>query len=166
MIVSMIAAMGTNRVIGRDNKMMWRLPKEWAYFKAKTMGHCIIMGRKNFEAQGRALPGRTNIIVTRNKDLKIEGCVVVHSLEEALDYCRSQNETEAFICGGGQIYELGLSLADKLYLTEVDYSEDGEVYFPKFNENEYSRELIDSCEVAEDNKYSWFAYLYNRKSSV
>lgn len=82
MIVSMISAMGKNRVIGKNNQMMWHLPLEFKYFKETTLGHCIITGRKNFEAQGRALPGRTNIIVTRNESLKIEGCVVVNSIDE------------------------------------------------------------------------------------
>lgn len=163
MIVSMIAAMGANRVIGRDNKMMWRLPKEWAYFKETTMGHCIIMGRKNYEAQGRSLPGRTNIIITRNKELTIDGCVVVHSLEDALEYCRTQNESEAFICGGGQIYELGVPLADRIYLTEVDYHEEGEVYFPNFDEENYQKENVLSCKKDEDNKYAWSAYVYTKK---
>lgn len=163
MIVSIIAAMGTNRVIGKGNKMMWRLPHEWDYFKTTTMGHCIITGRKNFQAQGRALPGRTNIIVTRNKDFTADGCVVVHSIEEALEYAKAQGETEAFICGGGQIYKESIPLVDKIYLTEVDYSEEGEVYFPDFDENLYEKKLIKSMDEASDNKYAWQAFEYLKK---
>lgn len=162
MIVSMIAAMGKNRVIGKDNKMVWRLPKEWQYFKSVTTDHCIIMGRKNVEAQGRALPNRTNIVLTRNKDFTFPGCIVMNDLETALAYCKDKGEQEVFICGGGQIYELALPLADRLYLTEVDYSEVGEVYFPKFDESKYSKKLVSSCDVSSDNKYAWSAYLYEK----
>ena len=162
MIVSMIAAMGKNRVIGKGNQMMWHLPLEFKYFKETTLGHCIITGRKNFDAIGRPLPKRTNIIVTRQKDLNIDGCVVVNSLEEALEYAKSQGETEAFITGGGQIYKEGLKYADKIYLTEVDYQEDGEVYFPEFDESKYSKELIQSEQVSENNKFKWDAFLFTK----
>lgn len=164
MIVSMIAAMGKNRVIGKDNDMMWRLPKEWKHFKETTTGHCIIMGRKNIEAQGRALPNRTNIVLTRSQDLTFDGCVVVNSLEAAFAYCKEKGEEEAFICGGGQIYELALPLADKIYLTVVDYEEEGEVYFPEFDASKFSREELKSCSKSEDNQYAWTAYLYTRKN--
>ena len=163
MIISMIAAMGKNRVIGKDNKMMWRLPDEWAYFKKTTLGHHIITGRKNFEAQGRVLPGRTNIIVTRNKEYKAEGCVIKHSIEEALDFCREQGETEAFICGGGQIYADSVKLVDKIYLTEVDYTEEGQVYFPEFDESKFEKKEVLSMPKAENNSMAWTAYCYNRK---
>lgn len=163
MIISMIAAMGKNRVIGKGNKMMWRLPKEWDYFKKTTLGHCIITGRKNFEAQGRALPGRTNIIVTRNPDFKVEGCVVKHSIQDALDYCRKQGETEAFICGGGQIYADSVDLVDKIYLTEVDFEEEGEVFFPKFDESKFEKTEILTCPKSADNPLAWTAYCYNRR---
>jgi dihydrofolate reductase len=162
MIVSMIAAMGKNRVIGKGNQMMWHLPLEFKYFKETTLGHCVITGRKNFEAMGRPLPKRTNIIVTRQKDLKLDGCIVVNSVEEALEYAKSQGETEAFILGGGQIYKEGLKYADKIYLTEVDYDEEGEVYFPEFDEDNYQKSLVKSEPVAENNKFAWNAYLFTK----
>ncbi len=162
MIISMIAAMGKNRVIGKDNKMMWRLPFEWDYFKKTTLGHHIITGRKNFEAQGRALPGRTNIIVTRNKEYQAEGCVIKHSIEEALEFCKDQGESEAFICGGGQIYTDSVDLVDKIYLTEVDYHEEGQVYFPKFDESKFKKEEVLSMEKGENNSLAWTAYCYRR----
>ena len=163
MIVSMIAAMGKNRVIGKDNQMMWHLPLEFKYFKDTTMGHCLITGRKNFEAQGRPLPGRTNIIVTRSKDLTLDGCVVVNSIEEALEHAKSIGETEAFITGGGQIYSQGLKYADRIYLTEVDFESDGEVYFPEFSENDFEKKLVHSMDVGEKNSLAWKAYLYEKK---
>jgi dihydrofolate reductase len=165
MIISMISAMGKNRVIGKGNKMMWRLPKEWQFFKEKTMGHCLITGRKNIQAQGRALPGRTNIVITRDRSFTFENCVIVYSIHEALEYAQNYGETEVFICGGGQIYKESLPLVDKLYLTIVDYEEDGEVYFPEFDENNYVRSLLNTEVVADDNKYAWQTFLYEKKSS-
>jgi dihydrofolate reductase len=164
MIVSLIAAMGTNRVIGKGNKMMWRLPLEFGYFKETTMGHCLITGRKNIQAQGRALPGRTNIVITRQKDFTFDGCIIVNSIEEALDVARSKGEKEAFVIGGGEIYKQALPMADKIYLTEVDFSEDGEVYFPEFDETKFKKELVREERVSENNKLSWKAFLYNRIS--
>ncbi len=162
MIVSMIAAMGKNRVIGKGNQMMWHLPEEFKYFKQTTLGHCVITGRKNFEAMGRPLPKRTNIVVTRQKGLKLDGCIVVNSVEEALEYAKSQGESEAFILGGGQIYKEGLKYADRIYLTEVDYSEEGEVYFPEFNDREFSKELVKKMEVTSNNPLKWEAFLYTK----
>ena len=163
MIISMIAAMGKNRVIGKDNDMMWRLPKEWKHFKETTTGHCIVMGRKNLEAQGRALPNRTNIVLTRSNDFTHEDCVVVNSLEAALEYSREKEEEEVFICGGGEIYKLALPKADRIYLTVVDYEESGDVYFPDFDESKFDKKELMSCPEGENNKYAWTAYLYRRK---
>lgn len=163
MIISMIAAMGKNRVIGKDNSMIWHLPLEYKHFKETTLGHCIITGRKNFEAVGRALPGRTNIIVTRRKDFAAPGCVVVNSIEEALEYARQKNESEAFIVGGGEIYRQGLEFAQKIYLTEVDYNEPGDVYFPEFDETLFEREVLKHEAVGEKNNLEWTAYLYTKK---
>ena len=130
MIISLIAAMGKNHVIGKDNQMMWHLPKEYKYFKDTTIGHCIVMGRKNLQAQNRALPGRTNIVVTRQKGFQFKDCIIVNSLEEAINIAKDKKESELFIIGGGEIYEQSIPLADRIYLTVVDYNEDGDVYFP------------------------------------
>ncbi|MEE2670338.1 MAG: dihydrofolate reductase [Bdellovibrionota bacterium] len=164
MILSMIAAMGKNRVIGKDNQMMWHLPREFQYFKDVTSGHCIILGRKNFEAIGRPLPNRTNIIVTRQDDYKAADCVVVNSLDEAIKYAKDHGETEAFITGGGQIYKEMIDKVQRIYLTEVDYSEEGDVYFPEFDESKFNKEIVRSQEVDEKNKYRWDAYLYTLKN--
>lgn len=164
MILSMIAAMGKNRAIGKDNQMMWHLPREFQYFKDVTSGHCIILGRKNFEAIGRPLPNRTNIIVTRQDEYKAADCVVVNSLDEAIKYAKDHGETEAFITGGGQIYKEMIDRVQRIYLTEVDYSEEGDVYFPKFDESKFNKEIVRSQEVDEKNKYRWDAYLYTLKN--
>lgn len=163
MIISLIAAMGKNRVIGKNNQMMWYLPKEFKYFKDTTIGHCIVTGRKNFEATGRALPGRTNIIVTRNHDYKAEGCLVVNSIESAIEYAKNNGETELFICGGGQIYRDSIPFADRIYLTYVDFEVEGDVYFPEFDESIYHKKLITELDKSENNKYSWKAYIFQRK---
>lgn len=162
MIISLIAAMGKNRVIGKNNKMMWRLPHEWQYFKKTTLNHCIITGRKNFLAQGRPLPDRTNIVVTRDEAFKAEGCVVKHSIEDAISYAREQGETELFICGGGEIYKQTIDMADKVYLTVVDFEEDGEVFFPEFDESKFVKEKVLNMPKQEDNSLAWEAYLYTK----
>ena len=162
MIVSLIVAMGENRVIGKGNKMMWRLPHEWLYFKETTLGHCIVTGRKNFEAQGRALPQRTNIVVTRQEDYQAKDCVVVNSLEDAIGHARAEGEEELFICGGGEIYRQSIDLVDRMYITYVDFSEPGEVYFPEFDEDQFTKTLVTSMEATADNSYAWRAYLYER----
>lgn len=159
MIISLIAAIGRNRVIGKDNKMMWHLPEEYKYFRETTLGHCIILGRKNFEAVGRPLPKRTNIIVTRNKSYRADGCVVFDGIGKALNHAKSLGEREVFICGGGEIYCQALSLANKIYLTYVDFEEEGDVYFPEFDESLYEKKLVRK----EDR---WEAFVYTRLSNL
>ena len=133
MIVSQIAAMSRNRVIGKDNKLPWNMPNDLAYFFKITRGHHIIMGRKIFEANGKALPKRVNLVVTRNPNYNAPGCIVVESIQQALKYSESNGEAEVFIVGGGQIYEASLSITDKIYLTIIDAKIDGEVFFPELD---------------------------------
>jgi dihydrofolate reductase len=136
MKISMIAAMSQNRVIGKDNDLPWHLPDDFQFFKDQTKGHHVIMGRKNFESlppKFRPLPNRTNIVLTRNKSFEAEGCIVLSELSKALDVAREAKEEEAFIIGGGQIYELGLELSDTIYLTEVDATIEGDTTFPIFD---------------------------------
>ena len=138
MKVSLIVAVSENGVIGKDNDLIWHLPKDMKFFKETTMGHHVIMGRKNFESiphKYRPLPNRTNIVITRQSDYKAEGCVVVNSLEEALKVAKSNEENEAFIIGGGQIYKLAVDsdLVDRIYLTRIHHSFDGDTFFPELN---------------------------------
>ncbi len=118
MLISIIAAMSLNRAIGYEGKIPWRIPGEQQRFKQITWGHTIIMGRKTFESIGRSLPGRTNIVITRQQNYTAPGGIVVNSLEQALKNCPSQ-ETEAFFIGGEQIFRLALPLANKIYLTII-----------------------------------------------
>lgn len=136
MKISMIAAMTRNRVIGKDNDIPWHLPDDFKYFKDTTQGHFVIMGRKNFESlpdKFRPLPHRPNVIITRQADYDGEGSYVVDSLAKALDLARANGEDEAFIIGGGQIYQMALPVADLIYLTEIDAELEGEVFFPEFD---------------------------------
>ncbi len=131
MEIILIAAMAANRVIGRDNIIPWDIPGEQTRFKEITMGHPLIMGRKTYQSIGRPLPGRRNIVVTRNKNFKAGGCEVVHSLEQGLAACKG--EKKVFLIGGGQLYSLGLSQANTLILTVLDREVEGDAFFPEFS---------------------------------
>src|SRR5499426_1224906 len=119
-IVSIIAAMDRKRGIGVDNKLPWKLSADLKRFRDLTMDHHIIVGRKTFESIGRPLPGRQTIIVTRDRNYRWEGCLVVHSVEEAISLAQSRGESEVFVCGGSEIYERSLPMAERIYLTLVD----------------------------------------------
>ena len=138
MKVSLIVAVANNGVIGKDNDLIWHLPNDMKFFKQTTTAHHVIMGRKNFESIPeifRPLPNRTNVIITRNSDYKAEGCVVVNSVEQALEVAKQNGDTQPFIIGGGQIYKLALeaNLVDKIYLTKVHQNFDGDTFFPELN---------------------------------
>lgn len=128
----MIAAMGKNRVIGLDNKMPWHLPADLQWFKKTTLGKPIIMGRKTYDSIGRPLPGRLNIILSRNESLTIDGCYVVNSIEEAIERAKKENTNEVFITGGSHLYELCLERADSLYLTQIEADFEGDTFFPDY----------------------------------
>jgi dihydrofolate reductase len=129
MLISIIVAVSENGVIGKDNQLLWRLPDDLKRFKQLTLNHPMIMGRKTFESIGKPLPGRTSIVITSQKEFSADGVVVAHSLDEALDKARSIEASEAFIIGGGEIYKQALPLTDRLYVTEVKTSIDGDTFF-------------------------------------
>ena len=138
MKVSLIVAAAENGVIGKDNDLIWHLPKDMRFFKETTLNHHVIMGRKNFESiphKYRPLPNRINIVITRQTDYKADGCVVVNSVVAALEIAKENGDKEPFIIGGGQIYKLALeaSLVDKIYLTKVHHAFDGDTFFPELN---------------------------------
>lgn len=154
----MVAAMGKNRTIGKDNALLWHIPDDLKRFKALTLGHPVIMGRKTFESivavLGKALPGRTNIIVTRDMDWNYDGALVAHSLEDAVAKAKEIDGEEIFIGGGSQIYEQALPYADRLYLTLIDDDKEGDSYFPEYGHTFTKRK---SEEVRDWNglKYTW-----------
>jgi len=138
MKVALIVAAAENHVIGKDNDLIWHLPKDMKFFKETTKGHFVIMGRKNFESipqKYRPLPNRTNVVVTRQKDYFAEGCLVVNSLAEALQEAEKAKDLEPFIIGGGEIYRLALEqqLIDRVYLTRIHKNYQGDTFFPKLN---------------------------------
>lgn len=126
--LALIVARARNGVIGRDNQLPWHLPEDLAFFKRTTMGAPLIMGRKTHESIGRPLPGRQNIVVTRQSGLQFAGCDVVHSLDAALHQCAQA--PEAFLIGGSELYAAGIDLADRLLITEIDLEVDGDAFFP------------------------------------
>lgn len=140
--VSVIAALAKNRVIGIENRLPWRLPEDLAHFKALTLGHPVLMGRKTFESLGRPLPGRTNVVITRNPDYRRDGCRVAASIPAAIALCGDADEV--FFIGGADLYAQAIPLADRLYLTEVDVEATGDAWFPDYDREafrEVSREL-------------------------
>ena len=128
MTVTLIAAVGANRAIGRDNGMPWHLPEDLAHFKRTTLGHTLVMGRRTYDSIGRTLPGRTTVVVTRQAGWSAPGVLVAHSLEQALEMA---DGGEVFVAGGGEIYAQSLPLADAMVLTEVEQSPEAEVFFPE-----------------------------------
>ena len=133
MIVTIVVAIGENNAIGKNNELLWYLPKDLRHFKTITKGHTVIMGRKTFESVGKPLPNRRNIIITRNTDLAIEGTEVVHTLEEALELCKQ--DEEVFIIGGAEIYKMAMQHTDKIYLTVVHENFEADAFFPEIDHN-------------------------------
>jgi dihydrofolate reductase len=140
--ISIIVAMARNRTIGVNNTLPWRCPEDLKHFKTLTMGHHMIMGRKTYESIGRPLPGRTTVVVSRNRSLTIEGCIVTDSLPAALTACT--NDAQIFIVGGADIYAQSIQLANTLFVTEVQKDVAGDACFPEFDRSawkEMSREI-------------------------
>lgn len=133
--LSILVAMAQNRTIGIDNTLPWRCPEDLKHFKALTMGHHMIMGRKTFDSIGKPLPGRTTVVVTRNHNLKIDGCTIAHTLPEAIASC--DGDDEIFVVGGADIYAQALGLADTLYITEIRQNIEGDAHFPAFDKTEW-----------------------------
>ena len=155
MIISLIVAMASNRVIGNKGGIPWKIPGEQKMFKKITMGHTMIMGRKTYESLGRPLPGRINIVVTRQTDYQAPGCTVVHDLDSAIDACAAA-ESEAFIIGGGQLYHETISTADRIYLTLIPKEIRGDTYFPEFSEADF--EIVESGFVDGAEPYHFYIY--------
>lgn len=149
---SIIVARAENRVIGKDNQLIWHMPHDLKHFKETTSGHYVLMGRKSFESLGKPLPNRLNIIITRNKGYAAEGALVVHSLDDALQLAEEQKQQEVFILGGGEIYRQALDrqLVDKIYLTEIKDPFEGDTFFPELNKEEWKE--ISREEYQADHK--------------
>ncbi len=153
--ITIIVALAENGAIGLDNKMLWHLPDDFKFFKATTMGHPMIMGRKTFESIGRPLPGRTSIVITRNKDWQAEGVEVVHSLYEAIQLAHSLNNT-AFVVGGAEIYKQTLPMAHTLFLTRVHTEiQQADAFFPEVNYSDWKKVNTEYHEQDEKHAFSF-----------
>ena len=157
--LSLIAAIGKNNELGINNTLIWHLPSDLKYFKKVTSGKTIIMGRKCFESLPGMLPNRKHIILTNNKEYKIDGALICHTPEEVLNYIKNTNE-ECFIIGGSLVYELFLPYCKKLYLTEIDAESKADVYFPNFNKELYEKEEI---EELNENNINYKFVVYTRR---
>lgn len=162
--VALIWAMAENRVIGIENKMPWYLPKDLQFFKEQTMAKPVIMGRKTYDSIGRPLPGRKNIIVSRNTDLKIPNCDVVHSLEAALEmadaHCELTSTEEIIVMGGAEIYKQALPYANKLYITKVHAEVEGDAFFPEYDESQWQEVSREECKKEGTGEYDYGFYIY------
>ncbi len=169
MRISMIAAVGNNRQLGRDNKLLWHISEDLKYFKSVTLNNPVVMGRKTFESIGRALPKRQNIVITSDKNFKADGVRVIHDpmfvFDDFLDYeeelkavgtLKEDEDLEIFIIGGSTIYEFFLPYASTIYLTEVTYDGPADVYFPNLSEEEWEIDNISEWHKNTDGlEYRW-----------
>ena len=151
--LSLIVAMDENRLIGSDNALPWHLPADLAYFKRTTMGKAIVMGRKTFESIGRPLPGRRNIVVSRNPDFSAAGCEVVADIDGALAICAG--DEEIMLIGGASLYRQILPRADRLYLTLIHHAFDGDTWFPELNPDQWREENRQDFDADDRNPYAY-----------
>ena len=163
MRLSAITAISQNNIIGKNNSLPWHLPADMRFFKKTTMGHPIIMGRKTYESFKKALPGRTNIVVTRQTNYSLTDATVVHSLEEAINEAQKIESEEAFILGGAQIFEQSLPLIERLYLTRIYEAFDGDIEFPEFDVTQWEMTGIEPHEPDDKNKFYYAFQLWNKK---
>jgi dihydrofolate reductase len=166
MIISLIAALTENRVIGKSNDLPWHLPDDMKYFMQTTLGHHVIMGRKNYEsipAKFRPLANRTNIVVTRQEEYEAPGCIVVNSIPAAIDIAIDNHEGEVFIIGGAEIYSQSLAFTNRLYLTEIQTSLEGDAFFPMFNKYEWNEVSRKHHTADEKHQYSFDFVVYEKK---
>jgi len=165
MIVSAIAALSKNRVIGRNNDLPWRLPDDMKFFMETTRGHHVIMGRKNYDSllpKFKPLPQRTNIVITRQRDFVAPGCTVMHSVEPALELARKNSETECFIIGGAEIYKLAMPQTTRLYLTEIDAHVEGDTYFPDIDMKDWKEVSRQHHPADQRHVYAFDIVVYDR----
>jgi dihydrofolate reductase len=158
-MISIIVAVAQNGVIGDKNSLLWHISEDMRFFKRTTSGHPVIMGRKTYESLGRPLPNRTNVVISRTMG-EIEGCTVVHSLEEAIALFPA--EEEVFVIGGAQIYALALDVADRFYLTRVGHDYEGDTSLPKWDESEWQLISREAYEQGEKYPHPFAFEIYDR----
>ena len=163
MIISQIVAVSQNNVIGKNGGLPWKMPTDTAYFKAKTLGHHILMGRRNYEVESKALPGRVNIVLTRNRDFQISDGIVMQKLENAIEFARKAGEKELFIVGGEEIYKLALPFTDRIYLTRIHAEVDGDTFYPEIDLKVWRQVAIDKRKADSQNPFDYDFLVYERK---
>jgi len=159
--ITLIVAAAENNVIGDGKSMPWHLPNDLKFFKEKTIGHSILMGRKTFESLTKPLVKRRNIVITRNYNYKADNIDVANSLEEAIGYCR--DEKEIFIIGGGEIYKMALPIADRIYLTRVHGTVEGSVYFPELSADDWEKTAAEPHKKDAKHPYDYTFEVYELK---
>lgn len=159
--LSIIVAMDRNRLIGKNNALPWHLPADLQHFKSTTMGKPVVMGRRTWESLGRPLPGRTNIVITRNRSYRAEGAHVVHSLDEAISMV--SDHEEAMIIGGANLYAQVLPVADRLYITRVDGVFEGDAWFPELDESRWNTETVVQHDPDHKNRHGYEFVVLNAK---
>jgi dihydrofolate reductase len=159
--LSIIVAMAKDRVIGSNNSLPWHLPADLRHFKAVTMGHHIIMGRKTFESIGKPLPGRTSVVVTRNTQFGYPGILVAYSLQAAVALCG--DDPEAFVIGGAELYRQAIPLTSRIYMTEIEASINGDTYFVELAASEWRETSRESHPPDKDNAYPFQFVILDRK---
>ncbi len=162
MSINIIVAIDKNRGIGKDNQLPWHMPADLKFFKEKTTGHTVIMGRKTFESMGRGLPNRRNIVVSRQSDLRYEKAEVVDSLPSALSLC-NENAAEVFIIGGAELFKDAFKYADRLYITEIHHTFDADTFLPPFNKEAWQEIHREDKEADEKNPYPFSFTTYKKK---
>ena len=162
-MISIIAAIAENRALGKNNKLLWHIPEDMKHFRTVTAGHPVIMGRKTFESIGRPLPKRVNFVITKDTSYRAEGCIIVHSLDEAIAEAQKLDSSEIFVIGGGEIYKQALPKTDKLYLTIVKGQYDADVYFPEYLE--FTKETSRETHTTEQYTYTFVTLERPRSSS-
>lgn len=164
MKISLIVAASTNNVIGKDNQLLWSLPNDMRFFKNTTWAMPVLMGRKTFESLGKPLPGRLNIVITRQTNWKPEGATVVHSLQEALEAASAADYKEAMVIGGGEIFKEAMAVADRIYLTRVDAVIDGDAFFPSIDESIWKMVSNRSYTTDAKHKYAYHFQTWDKKT--
>lgn len=162
MKIAIMVAKASNNVIGKNNELVWHLPADLKHFKTTTAGHYVIMGRKTYESMGKPLPSRLNVIITRNKNYHVEGAVVVHQLEDAIDFARAQHQKLVFILGGGEIYQQAIPIADEMFITEVDHAFEGDTYFPEIDMKPWTESERRDFAPDGENRYPYSFVKYSR----
>jgi dihydrofolate reductase len=163
LIISFIVAASENNVIGKDNQLPWHLPADMKYFKNQTWAMPVVMGRKTFEALGKPLEGRTNIVITRKTDWNPGGVEIVHSIDQAIVEATKLDAKEIFIIGGAEIFSAALPSADRIYLTRIHHAFDGDAFFPELNQEEWKLASNKDFAADDKNKYALSFQVWERK---